>query len=303
MGKKSRSGKGGRGPGGVTGTKKTYKAPTSGYEDCLFTCGSTRSPTDFLETQKQLARYLSTQTHNGSSLASVAYETMTMPNIVVPPKPEKPAKAADETEQSMAVALFNSELAVWTEDYKTYKKKLNDWENSKTRMFNLTLQHCTPELEDKLKVSTGYKEVYQSRDQIGLLALIRDVAHDHTEDKNEVMACVESDLALYTCAQGPKQTNLDYAKHFRAQVKTVMAHGGQPWSHPALAKLVRADVREELYGAKAETQLENDELEKLREEATARANEQYLACLFIALADTGRYSELKQELCLSLIHI
>ena len=105
---------------------------------------------------------------------------MTMPNIVVPPKPEKPAKAADETEQSMAAALYNSELAVWTEDYKTYKKKLNDWENSETRMFNLTLQHCTPELEDKLKVSTGYKEVYQSRDPIGLLALIRDaVSYTH----------------------------------------------------------------------------------------------------------------------------
>ena len=76
-----------------------------------------------------------------------------------------------------------------------------------------------------------------------------------------------------------------------------MAHGGQPWSHPALAKLIRADVRGELYGTKGEAQLEDMELEQVRVEATARANEQYLACLFIALADAGRYSELKQELC------
>ena len=279
-------------------TKKSYKAPTSGYEDYLYTCGSTKSPTDFLETQKQLARYLSTQTHIGASLASVAYETMTTPDMAQPPKPSKPEKKGeDETTYAIETALYSSELVVWAEDYKEFKRKLTAWENSQTRMFNLTLQHCTPELEDKLKVTSGYKDVYQERDPITLLALIRDVAHDHTEDKNEVMACVESDLALYTCAQGPKQTNLDYAKHFRAQVKTVMAHGGQPWSHPSLAKLLGADIRKEMYGSKPEGELEDEELELVRKEATAKANEKYLACLFIALADAGRYSELKQELC------
>ena len=45
-----------------------------------------------------------------------------------------------------------------------------------------------PELEDNLKITTGYNDVYLTRDAIGLLDLIRDVAHDHTEDKNEVMA-------------------------------------------------------------------------------------------------------------------
>ena len=57
MGKKSRSSKGGRATGGNTGTKKSYKAPTSGYEEYLFTFGSTKSTTDFLETQKQLTSF------------------------------------------------------------------------------------------------------------------------------------------------------------------------------------------------------------------------------------------------------
>ena len=51
-----------------------------------------------------------------------------------------------------------------------------------------------------------------------------------------------------------------------------------------------------MYDGQAEAKLEEPQLEKVRAEATARANEQYLACLFIALADAGRYSELKQEL-------
>ena len=50
-------------------------------------------------------------------------------------------------------------------------------------MFNLTLQHCTPELEDKLKITSGFKDMHLERDAIGLLALIKDMTHDHTDKK------------------------------------------------------------------------------------------------------------------------
>ena len=103
MGKKSRSSKGGQATRGGTGTKKSYKASTSGYEDCLFTCRSTKSPTDFLETQKQLARYLSTQTHNGASMASIAYETIAVPVINEPANPKQPADSTNKVE-----AVFSS---------------------------------------------------------------------------------------------------------------------------------------------------------------------------------------------------
>ena len=124
MGKKSRSSKGGQVTGGGTGMKKSYKAPTSGYKDYLFTCGSTKSPTDFLETQKQLERYLSTQTHNGASIASITYETMTVPVISEPSKPNQPTDKNDKVE----AAVFKSELSVWTSEFKEYRKKKLVWE-------------------------------------------------------------------------------------------------------------------------------------------------------------------------------
>ena len=83
-------------------------------------------------------------------------------------------------------------------------------------------------MEGKLKTRNEYDKVNQARDTTALLGLIRDIAHDHMDNKNKVMASIESDLAIYMCAQGPKQTNADYAQHFRAQVKTVMAHRGKP---------------------------------------------------------------------------
>ena len=129
-------------------------------------------------------------------MASIAYKTMTRPEIKERAKPNKPR----DEDNAAEAAIFASELTVWASDFKEFRKKELAWENSLTRMFNLTLQHCIPELEDKLKITSGFTDVHLERDAIGLLGLIRDVAHDHTDDKNEVMACVESDLALYTCA-------------------------------------------------------------------------------------------------------
>lgn len=165
-----------------------------------------------------------------------------------------------------------------------------------TRMINLTLQHCTPDLEDKLKVTTGFQYVHQTRDAIGLLGMIRDVAHNHTEDKNEVMTCIVSDLTLYTYAQGPKKTNPDYSKHFQVQVKTVKAHEGHPLSHQALAKLIHVTMRTEICPDKGERMLKDTEIERVHKESITRADKQYLACLFIALMDDGWYLELKQDL-------
>lgn len=52
-----------------------------------------------------------------------------------------------------------------------------------------------------------FKVTYKTLDAIALLGVIWDAALDHTENKNEVIACVESNLALYTCVQGGKQSN------------------------------------------------------------------------------------------------
>lgn len=75
------------------------------------------------------------------------------------------------------------------------------------RMFNLTLHNCTSDLEERLKAMTvtDFKAAYQMRDAIDLLGIIRDVAHNHLDDKNEMMACVEADLTIYTYMQAGKQ--------------------------------------------------------------------------------------------------
>ena len=133
-------------------------------------------------------------------MASIAYEIMTAPVINKLDKPKQPTDKDDKVE----AAIFESEMSVWTSEFKKYRKKKLAWENRLTRMFNLTLQHFTPELKEKLKITNGYNNVHLERGAIGLLGLIRDVAHDHTDNKNKVMVCVESSLALYMCTQGAK---------------------------------------------------------------------------------------------------
>ena len=128
-----------------------------------------------------------------------------------PPKPEKPKDKGDAVE----AVMFMTELSIWVNDFKEFRKKQQAWENSQTRMFNLTLQHCTPELEDKLKITFGFTDMHLARDAIGLLGLIGDIAHDHTDDKNEVnVVCGERPGSVHVHA-GSKANKLRLRQTFQ----------------------------------------------------------------------------------------
>ena len=44
----------------LTTTKKTFQAPTKGYEDVFFTLGTSKDAVQFTDTIEQLSRYMAT---------------------------------------------------------------------------------------------------------------------------------------------------------------------------------------------------------------------------------------------------
>ena len=86
----------------------------------------------------------------------------------------------------------------------------------------------------------------------------------------------------------------DFLRLFKAQVDTINAHGGQAGLHPGLVM----DHYEEMVAAhtKAEKDLSNDERLELQTLARKSSCEEYLACLFIRVADNDRYKGLKTTL-------
>ena len=115
------------------------------------------------------------------------------------------------------------------------------------------------------------------------------------------MATVEADFDLYLCAQGRKMTD-EYYKIFTSTVDTINANGGNAGLHPSVFKKYFEPLKER--GVKETgmelVKLSEAELKKINEEATTNAKEaaqgEYLACLFLLLADDERYGPLKTQL-------
>ena len=168
---------------------------------------------------------------------------------------------------------------------------------NRPRAYNLVLQHCPPELETRLISQAKWEQVRANRDVVGLLQMIRDIAHNHDENKPGLMAIIECNLELSLGFQDKTQTCDDFMAVFKARVDTINAHRGQAGYHPGHLLDTFDRILEEKNLTKSTVlnwpQDEQDALKKVIEDA---ANEEYLAVLFIKQADEFRYRELKTTL-------
>jgi hypothetical protein len=146
-----------------------------------------------------------------------------------------------------------------------------------------------------MTVSSGY-------DAVGLLKMVKDVAHDQTEAKQTVMGFVESTAELFTYHQGENVSDDDYSIMFNASVESIKAHGGQPWHHPRLADMhtkriaVEMTKADGLTATTVSTTRGTEILKIARKKGAEIANNEFLACQFILGADNKRYKRLKTEL-------
>ena len=101
----------------------------------------------------------------------------------------------------------------------TYNKLQNEkkaWRDAWPRTCQLLLVHCHPNMEQKLMSSERYLQVNQDQNPVGLLKLIRSIAHKHEDEKGGTKARVEHDLQLYMFYQKLQMTNIEYYKTFKA---------------------------------------------------------------------------------------
>ena len=66
-------------------------------------------------------------------------------------------------------------------EMKTYRSKKEKWEENRPRTYNLVLQHCPPKLETTITSQVNLDQVQAHRNVVGLLKMIRDIAHNQDE--------------------------------------------------------------------------------------------------------------------------
>ena len=116
------------------------------------------------------------------------------------------------------------------------------------------------------------------------------------------MATVEADFDLFSCSQEKNQPTDDYYKVFASCVDTINANGGQAGLHLAVyQRHLKMLIATELVKTNTDFTFLDDAAKvalktKFEEPARETSCSEYLACLFLLLADNDRFEPLKQEI-------
>jgi hypothetical protein len=153
-----------------------------------------------------------------------AMEAMVAPTFTAPADPQDPNNVV--------------QVKKWQREYDAFSKKEAAWDAVKSRGFQLILQHCDKDVEQRIMSYADWEVSNTAQDPIGLLKLIRSALHKHDDVKQGTMAFVEQDIRLYTMWQKPDQTPLDFIKQVKAQADVINVHGGGLGSTQNSIKLI-----------------------------------------------------------------
>ena len=168
----------------------------------------------------------------------MAMEDMAEPILTPPTRPTleqvtiRQDGSTETTTRDETSLLFKMEVDDYIADSKVYRTKKERWEENRPRTYNLVLQHCPPELEIRLTSQAKWDQVRVNRDVVGLLQMIRNIAHNYDKSKPGLMAIIECDLELSLGFQGKDETCDEFMAVFKARVDTINAHRGHAGCHP-----------------------------------------------------------------------
>ena len=101
---------------------------------------------------------------------------------------------------------------------------------------------------------------------------------------------------MNTTAQKSSETTEEYFDIFKAQRNTVNAHDGRSGYYEGMFKKAMIKIVDEKNKTKAKVDRDPFLKKYIEEAALTASSEEFLACLFILLADNGRYKGLNIEL-------
>ena len=112
-----------------------------------------------------------------------------------------------------------------------YSKLVKNLKNNRSCMFAIVLQHCPPDLAQRLKSKDLWTPTFAKSDVIGLTKMIRDMAHAHDDTTQGTMAIVASDMTLYTTYMSKSETPAAFCRTFQGNVATIDTHRGSAGCH------------------------------------------------------------------------
>ena len=222
----------------------------------------------FINTTKEIAEYVAREyTHAGEF-------RLGMMNLELPPL-TPPTPPQDANPGLAAVEMYKLDL-------KEHHQKSRNREANMEKVYALVLGQCSRTIRDRLEASANWGDINDGSDVMRLLTLIRDCIYSRATTRNPTHSLVDAQAALYTFRQKDNMSNHDFLQKFKGLVEVVEHLGGT-------LGVDEGRVSEFLNDP------DNANANEIVE-ATARARDDYLACLFITKSDPKRYGNLIADL-------
>ena len=203
------------------------------------------------------------------------------------PKPLDDKQKTDETE----VELYKLALREYVEQSRKQRQDIR-------KMYSVVLGQCTDAMLNKIRAIDDYEEFNDKADCARLLSEIRKITYLTDEKEDPFMSAATTSSKLYRIVQ-ERETVTDYYDTWSNMVEVVKQKGGG-FVNDELVKTVLKDSGT-LLGANIVTKLDEgthlDENEHKRYiRARTKAEEKFLASLFIKGLSGQKYGKLKDEL-------
>ena len=166
-----------------------FRAPTVGLEEKIFTIGTTAAAAKFEVVKEELGKHFATQSWSDGVDNVVAFDTLTEPSYHEPDQPEFPlkmmvgvdGKKVEDPEYEAKLMQYRMHAQEYARCDNEYSKLVKNWKNNRSRMFAIVLQHCPPDLVQRLKSKDLWAITKKKLYVIKLTKMICDVAHAHDD--------------------------------------------------------------------------------------------------------------------------
>ena len=142
-------------------------------------------------------------------------------------------------------------------------------------------------MKAKLSEDSNYATIDSTCDPIGLLQIIKSIAHNNESQRNPTVSLILAEKRLMNMIQGDGQSNDSYRLKFENQANVIQNMGGQLYRQSTL-NIVSQEIFTKDYNQLTEKQS--------RVEAQEAATELWKATLFITNSNPTKFDQLKKEL-------
>ena len=128
-------------------------------EDKVFTIGSALDAAKFETVKEELGKHFATQSWSDGSDAAAAFETLTQPVYDEPAEPDIPkryiaadsSKSEEDPAYEVKLMRYKMQISKYARNHDECTKSVKNWENNRSRMFAIVLQHCPADLVQRIK--------------------------------------------------------------------------------------------------------------------------------------------------------